>query len=343
MKSTVCVNKVQFNQSKHLKNHLFKIISEKDDKIKELEREIEKLQDLRVENEVMRTKMIKMGNFLLGLIITLEKRIADLQQEILSHNKATTIARKVERDHEMFIRQLMNKKRSTSPEDSRDYIHVTKYRELKDKLIAEKCHSKDMKKEMYSLEKIVRNLRMANEKMQETVREFVNKSHTPKSPNRATHRKLSEGANKRSTPIKGSRPNPNFGSELGIGFYINKHLNKLENFVNEFDIIDELKKDRIQAELKNLSIKRLKIVSGYRKIGQAGYQFKNDNDSEYSQEFSDNEGHNLPQINQTMTLSVDESMQPPLSTKSVSSRRGAHSTLRISNKSGTPIKMVLQI
>lgn len=84
--------KVTFNKSDNISHHFLQIIKNKDAKIKELEEEILKLKDLRVENDVLNNRLYNM-----------QKKLSELEEEISSFNSASTIARRVERDHQIFM------------------------------------------------------------------------------------------------------------------------------------------------------------------------------------------------------------------------------------------------
>lgn len=84
--------KVTFNKSDNISIHFQQIIKNKDFKIQELEEEILKLKDLRVENDVLNNKLYNM-----------QMKMSEMEEEINSFDNATTIARRVERDHQMFI------------------------------------------------------------------------------------------------------------------------------------------------------------------------------------------------------------------------------------------------
>ena len=90
--------KITFNRSDNISTHLLQIIKSKDSKIRELEDEILKLKDLRIKNDVLNNRYYNM-----------QKKMNEMEEEINSFNSATTIARKVERDHQMFIHSLLNK------------------------------------------------------------------------------------------------------------------------------------------------------------------------------------------------------------------------------------------
>ena len=195
---------------------------------------------------------------------------------------------------------------------------------------------------MYGLEKVVKNLRISNIKLQETIKDFVNKSGTPKSPSKLVHRasrksmSRSIGGVRQSTPMKGTEIND---------YFIVKHLNKLENYVKDYDIIQETKKNNIQRELRKLSIKRLKMVSKYRKVSDSEFP-EVSNESDYSQEFEENDAKlAIPPIklNQTLDMSsIEEATN--LKIESTKSRKdNNNSFLKIKEKSGTPIKKVVLV
>lgn len=52
--------KINFNRSDNISHHFFKIIKSKDERIADLEQEIERLQDYRIENDVLNNKLFIM-------------------------------------------------------------------------------------------------------------------------------------------------------------------------------------------------------------------------------------------------------------------------------------------
>ena len=80
-------NKIAFGNSNNVPHHLTKVVKNRDDKIKELKLEISKLQDIRVENDLLKVKVNQM-----------EAKMFDMQQQIRQFDQAKTIARKVEND-----------------------------------------------------------------------------------------------------------------------------------------------------------------------------------------------------------------------------------------------------
>jgi hypothetical protein len=54
------MTRMLFNKSINVPHHMSFVVTNRDDKIKELKDEIIKLQDLRIENDVLKTKMFKM-------------------------------------------------------------------------------------------------------------------------------------------------------------------------------------------------------------------------------------------------------------------------------------------
>ncbi len=131
------VSKVALCNSQHFSHHFSLVIANKDDKIKELQKEIDELQNYRIENDLLKDKVAKM-----------EERVAEYKTLISQFDYSKTIARKVEKDkygimilhfRRIFLDQLVKKKRSTDPADSSHYVHISKYHKLKDNLISEKC------------------------------------------------------------------------------------------------------------------------------------------------------------------------------------------------------------
>jgi hypothetical protein len=64
-----------------------------------------------------------------------------------------TIARSVERDRSAFLEKLVKARRSTSPQESKEFIHVDEYLKIKDQLMAEKVRSREFQKEMLEMKK----------------------------------------------------------------------------------------------------------------------------------------------------------------------------------------------
>mmetsp|Transcript_22071 Transcript_22071/g.19639 ORF Transcript_22071/g.19639 Transcript_22071/m.19639 type:complete len:129 (+) Transcript_22071:235-621(+) len=120
-------DRIAFRSSENMPHHLGLEFKRQEDKIKELKQEISSLQDLRIDNDILRTKMKQM-----------QTKNLDMRLEIKQFDYSKTVARKVERDKQVFLDQLIKKKRSTDPADSSHYVHITKYHKLKDEMIAEK-------------------------------------------------------------------------------------------------------------------------------------------------------------------------------------------------------------
>lgn len=301
------------------------VIQNKDAKIKELEGVIEGLQYLRVENDVLNNKMHQM-----------EKKMFELTQQIKSFNQASTIARKIEHNHQNFYDQLMKMKRSTSPNDSNDYIHITKFRKLKEQLMAEKCHSRDIEKEMYGLQNMIKNLRISNVKLQETVKHLVKSTEenmtSPGGNFGDSRRKINRsiGGVRQPTPLKGSEITSHF---------ISKHMDKLRQHVNDFDVFRAVYETNNEKELKKLSVKRIELLKNLNG-GKSVMQQETDHDSDYSQDFISDTAlkervKKRENLNKTVSISERDSILDAHRDTDPTHQRN-QSEIRVKRRSGTP-------
>lgn len=253
----------------------------------------------------------------------------DMQLQIKSFNIATTMARKVEKDKAHFLDQLIKKKRSTDPADSSHYIHISKYNKLKDELIAEKCKSREIKKEMYTYENMVKSLKLTNSKTQEALKQFITQNKVAEVGSAESYK----GNRRRNKSFVAKQASPVKSSEIN-NYYITKHLDSLYDKVKDFDVQKAVYDIGMENSMKKLRVKRVKII---KKIHQR--KDVSDGSSDYSQEFEDIDAkantRNIINLNTTLNASYEKDLNKKLELPPA--RKENHSTLRFSNRLRTPI------
>ncbi|CAI2371103.1 unnamed protein product [Moneuplotes crassus] len=215
------VKKISLCNSENVTHHLSQVVSDKEVKIGELKEEISYLQDLRVENDILR-----------GKVKQLEDKVVDLETEINLFDYSKTVARKVEKDKKTFLDQLVKKRRSTNPADSSHYVHISKFHKLKDTLIAEKCKSADYQKEVINLNKTIADLREINDHMKESLRKFISQNQEQ------DELSLHSSMNFSSKNAGNGRKRSNLNASQLNSHFISKYLNKLRKSVESYDIYD---------------------------------------------------------------------------------------------------------
>ena len=266
-----------------------------------------------------------------------EAKCIELQEQISSFNTANTMARKVEKDRQVYLDQLIKKKASTSPEDSKHYIHISKFYTLKDQLIQVKSSSSKMMKEVQEIKNINTNLRIINVKMQEAMKKLVKQNRdTPEFSKRVIH-SIQKRKNK---SISTSRqPSPIQSSEIS-NFFINRQMDKLSNHVRNIDPEKLLYDSNLQKEMVSLNIKRMSLIRKIKHGSSPNNQISIDSD--YSQEFSHKEMRETPKNQSKLSKTVKVSSKDKYMSPDGSTSEQIHPIFKISKLSSSPPKRILK-